>query len=116
MVRFYEEIDYDFQIVRDYIEDLNNVSGRMMYQKGAWTLHMLRETIGVEAYEAAIRSYYAEFMGPTVSKHGAGRLRRSPALSTVSISSPRRPTRRCWWWRARRPPTRPVSASLISLW
>jgi aminopeptidase N len=34
----------------------------MMYQKGAWTLHMLREKIGIEAYNAGIRSYYAEFM------------------------------------------------------
>jgi len=61
IVDFYED-NYDFQIVRDYIEDLNNVSGSMMYSKGAWTLHMLRAKIGVEAYDAGIRSYYAEFM------------------------------------------------------
>ena len=59
--RFYAE-NYDFQLVRDYIEDLNRVSGPMMYQKGAWTLHMLRDKMGVEAYNAGIRSYYAEFM------------------------------------------------------
>ena len=58
---FYDE-HYDFQIVRDYIEDLNAVSGPMMYQKGAWVLHMLREKIGVTAYDAAIRTYYAEFV------------------------------------------------------
>ena len=62
VIRFYDETDYDFQIVRDYIADLNQVSGPMMYQKGAWTLHMLREKIGIEAYNAGIRSYYAEFM------------------------------------------------------
>ncbi len=61
VVNFYED-DYDFQIVRDYLDDLNNVSGAMMYSKGAWTLHMLREQVGVEAYNAGIRSYYAEFM------------------------------------------------------
>jgi len=61
VVNFYEE-NYDFQIVRDYIDDLNNVSGSMMYSKGAWTLHMLREQVGIEAYNAGIRSYYAEFM------------------------------------------------------
>ena len=60
-IDFYED-NYDFQIVRDYIEDLNDVSGRMMYSKGAWILHMLREKVGVEAYNAGIRSYYAEFM------------------------------------------------------
>ena len=61
IIDFYED-NYDFQIVRDYIEDLNDVSGRMMYSKGAWILHMLREMVGVEAYNAGIRSYYAEFM------------------------------------------------------
>ncbi len=61
IVDFYED-NYDFQIVRDYIEDLNNVSGSMMYSKGAWTLHMLRDKVGVEAYNEGIRSYYAEFM------------------------------------------------------
>ncbi len=61
VINFYEE-DYDFQLVRDYIEDLNNVSGSMMYQKGAWTLHMLREMLGADVYDAGIRSYYAEFM------------------------------------------------------
>ncbi len=59
--KFYVD-NYDFQLVRDYIEDLNNVSGSMMYQKGAWTLHMLRNKLGVETYNAGIRSYYAEFM------------------------------------------------------
>lgn len=59
--RFYAD-NYDFQIVRDYIEDLNNVSGLMMYQKGAWTLHMLRDKIGIDAYNAGVRAYYAEFI------------------------------------------------------
>jgi aminopeptidase N len=61
VIRYYSN-DYDFQVVRDYIDDLNNVSGPMMYQKGAWFLHMLRETIGVDAFNAAIHSYYAEFI------------------------------------------------------
>lgn len=58
---FYEG-DFDFQIVRDYVQDLNDVSGSMMYHKGAWVLHMLRERIGIEPYTAGIRSYYAEFV------------------------------------------------------
>ena len=60
VVKYYKD-DYDFQVVRDYLEDLNNISGAMMYQKGAWTLHMLREKIGVDAFNAGIRSYYAEY-------------------------------------------------------
>jgi len=61
VVNFYEK-EYDFQLVRDYVEDLNNVSGAMMYHKGAWVLRQLSEKIGEEAYSTAIRAYYAEFM------------------------------------------------------
>jgi len=61
VLSFYED-DYDFQLVRPYIEDLNDVSGAMMYQKGAWVLHMLRETMGIDAYNKGIRTYYAEYI------------------------------------------------------
>jgi len=60
VVNYYKD-DYDFQVVRDYLEDLNNISGPMMYQKGAWTLHMLREKVGIEKYNEGIRTYYAEY-------------------------------------------------------
>lgn len=60
-IDFYRE-NPDFQLVRPYIEDLNNVSGLMMYMKGAWVLRMLSEMIGEEAYDAGIRSYYAQYM------------------------------------------------------
>jgi len=60
VVAFYKD-NYDFQIVRPYVEDLNDVSGPMMYQKGAWTLHMLREKLGIDAFNAGIRTYYAEY-------------------------------------------------------
>lgn len=61
VLAYYAE-DYDFQLVRSYIANLNDVSGRMMYQKGAWVLHMLREQLGAQAFDAAIQAYYAEFM------------------------------------------------------
>ena len=61
VITFYENEDnYDFQLVRPFIEDLNDVSGGMMYQKGAWTLHMLREKLGIDTYTQGIRAYYAE--------------------------------------------------------
>lgn len=53
--------DYDFRVVREHLEDLDNISGSMMYQKGAWTLHMLREMMGVDAYNEGVRAYYAEY-------------------------------------------------------
>jgi len=60
-VDFYRETP-DFQLVRSYIEDLNNVSGIMMYMKGAWVLRMLSEMLGEEVYDAGIRSYYAQYV------------------------------------------------------
>ncbi|GAB5534421.1 MAG: M1 family metallopeptidase [Rubricoccaceae bacterium] len=66
VVDFYAD-DYDFQLVRPYIEDLNDVSGLMMYQKGAWVLHMLRDKLGAETYNEAIRAYYAEFINQNAS-------------------------------------------------
>ncbi|HMB89995.1 MAG TPA: M1 family metallopeptidase [Rhodothermales bacterium] len=65
VLAYYAE-DYDFQLVRSYIANLNDVSGRMMYQKGAWVLHMLREQLGAQVFDAAIRAYYAEFMNRNV--------------------------------------------------
>lgn len=61
-VRNFYKDNWDFALVRPYIEDLNDVSGAMMYQKGAWILHMLRRNLGEEAYNKGIASYYAEFM------------------------------------------------------
>ena len=66
VVDFYAD-DYDFQLVRPYIEDLNDVSGLMMYQKGAWVLHMLRDKLGADTYYAAIRAYYAEYINRNAS-------------------------------------------------
>lgn len=57
----YYETDYDFRVIRDHLEDLNRVSGPMIYQKGAWTLNMLRELLGREAYNRGVRTYYKEF-------------------------------------------------------
>lgn len=54
--------DFDFQLIRPYIADLNDVSGWMMYQKGAWVLHMLREQLGADVFDEAIRAYYAEYV------------------------------------------------------
>ncbi|GAB5521303.1 MAG: M1 family metallopeptidase [Rhodothermales bacterium] len=68
VINFYADADnYDFQLVRPYIEDVNNVSGSMMYMKGAWVLHMLRDKLGAEVYNDAIRAYYAEYMNHNAS-------------------------------------------------
>ena len=64
VVDFYKK-DYDFQIIRDDLPDLDNISGAMMYQKGAWVLHMLREMMGDETYHAGVRTFYHAFINST---------------------------------------------------
>ena len=57
----YYEDDYDFRIIREHLPDLNNVSGGMIYQKGAWVLHMLRALVGEDAYNQGVRAYYSAY-------------------------------------------------------
>jgi aminopeptidase N len=39
--------------------DESGPNNRLVYEKGAWTLHMLRDQIGTEAFWRGIREYYA---------------------------------------------------------
>ena len=48
-------------MVHDQLDDMSKVVTGMQYQKGAWTLHMLRDQVGTEHFWAAIREYYAEY-------------------------------------------------------
>jgi aminopeptidase N len=49
----------DYTIVHDNLDDMSKVLTGNIYQKGGWTLHMLRELIGDDAFWAGIRDYYA---------------------------------------------------------
>lgn len=49
----------DYRIVHDTLSDMAKVTTGQVYQKGAWTLHMLRGMIGDEAFWKGIRAYYA---------------------------------------------------------
>jgi aminopeptidase N len=46
-------------------ENLFRVLSANSYQKGAWVLHMLRSTLGDEAFFAGIRSYYSDHLHGT---------------------------------------------------
>ena len=46
-------------VVHNNIADLKNVIPALVYQKGAWVLHMLRAQLGTETFWAGIRQYYA---------------------------------------------------------
>ncbi len=49
----------DYTIVHANLSDMSQVLTRNIYQKGGWTLHMLRELVGDEAFWEGIRDYYA---------------------------------------------------------
>ena len=36
---------------------------RLVYEKGAWTLHMLRGLIGMDAFRSGVRDYYQQYRG-----------------------------------------------------
>ncbi len=57
---FYEE-NPDYRIVHDNLDDMSRVTSSQTYQKGGWTLHMLRGIIGEEAFWSGIQDYYARF-------------------------------------------------------
>ena len=58
--RFYEE-NPDYRIVHDNLADMSKVTSSQTYQKGGWTLHMLRGIVGTDSFWKGIQTYYAEF-------------------------------------------------------
>ncbi len=64
--RFYADRP-DYRIVHDNLTDMSQVTTGMMYQKGAWTLHMLRGVIGTEAFWEGIRTYYGRHFNGNAS-------------------------------------------------
>ena len=53
--------DSTFSIVSDRSAEKGLVTGGLTYQKGAWTLHMLREKIGHDNFRKGIQAYYKKF-------------------------------------------------------
>jgi len=49
------------------LSDPNEMLNRNAYQKGSWVLHMLRRTLGDEAFWAGIRTYFQEFQDGNAS-------------------------------------------------
>ncbi|MEP6692048.1 MAG: M1 family aminopeptidase, partial [Gemmatimonadaceae bacterium] len=47
-------------VVHNNIADLKDVIPNLVYQKGAWVLHMLRDQVGTETFWAGIRAYYRQ--------------------------------------------------------
>jgi aminopeptidase N len=48
-----------YRVVHENLTDMAQVTSSMTYQKGSWTLHMLRQRLGDDRFWAGIRDYYA---------------------------------------------------------
>jgi aminopeptidase N len=57
----------DAPIVHRNLSDMGKVLNNLVYQKGAWVLHMLRHEVGTAHFWAAIREYYRRFRDGSAS-------------------------------------------------
>ncbi len=61
-IRDFMAVNPDYRVVHDNLSDMGLVtSGPGTYQKGSWTLHMLRGVVGEDAFWAGVQAYYREF-------------------------------------------------------
>lgn len=63
---FYKK-DSTFKIIDDRTAELAPVTNNMTYQKGAWTLHMLRDKMGHENFKKGIQAYYKKYFNANAS-------------------------------------------------
>jgi aminopeptidase N len=66
ILTFYRERP-DYRVVHDHLTDMGQVTTGMQYQKGAWTLHMLRGLLGTELFWEGIRTYYRRYLNGNAS-------------------------------------------------
>lgn len=51
----------NYRVVHDNLSDMSKVLTGQIYQKGGWTLHMLRGVIGTDHFWTGIREYYRRY-------------------------------------------------------
>lgn len=49
------------------ISDMKRILNRLIYEKGGWTLHMLRGMVGTDKFWQGIRTYYAMYQNSSAS-------------------------------------------------
>ncbi|MES3034295.1 MAG: M1 family aminopeptidase [Gemmatimonadota bacterium] len=57
-VMAYDSLHPAYTIVHRNLSRMEDVTSSQTYQKGSWTLHMLRGVVGTDAFQRGIRSYY----------------------------------------------------------
>ncbi|MDP6610542.1 MAG: M1 family metallopeptidase, partial [Vicinamibacterales bacterium] len=66
VIRF-DESNPDYRVVHDELSDMSDVLSRQIYQKGGWTLHMLRGVLGTDEFWSGIREYYRRYRDSNAS-------------------------------------------------
>ena len=54
-------------VLHNNLADMKNVLNQIIYQKGGWTLHMLRGLMGTDKFRAGIRDYYKRYRDGSAS-------------------------------------------------
>jgi aminopeptidase N len=57
----FEKANPTLAVIHDNLSDMRAVLNRLVYQKGGWVLHMLRNQIGTDTFWAGIREYYRTY-------------------------------------------------------
>jgi aminopeptidase N len=62
-----EKTHPEFTVLSKNLDDMKRVTNAIIYQKGAWSLHMLRKMMGDEKFWAGIREYYQRYRNGNAS-------------------------------------------------
>ncbi len=73
-VHSYYEEHPNYRIVHDNLSDMRQVTSSHTYQKGAWTLHMLRMAMGEAAFQNGIQTYYRTYFNGSASTNDFRRI------------------------------------------
>ena len=57
----------DTPVIHRNLADMSKVLNNLVYQKGGWVLHMLRQEVGTENFWAGIREYYRRYRNGNAS-------------------------------------------------
>jgi aminopeptidase N len=57
----------DTPVIHRNLSDMRQVLNQLVYQKGGWTLHMLRALVGTEVFWSGVRAYYRRYQHQNAS-------------------------------------------------
>lgn len=66
-VRTFDAEHPGYHVIHDDLDDMSQILTRQIYQKGGWTLHMLRGLIGTETFWRGIQDYYRTYRNGSAS-------------------------------------------------